>query len=224
MAGFVPCQFRKQTTTFRDLLSALRTFLYETLPPLFDDMAPGVLNARFEKEGILGTYRAMIDFAKNITSFLSEQQQLFNNAMNSTSGNLTLTEDLDDVSKDIEPQLEVLSQNKYFENGPYYFLASIMDYDTVDPSYTGVDRVFFNKQGKRYPGDKLCVTKGCITNTVRFVNRKPLSEVMEAYNVSGVGVPLTREQMSGVPYIFPGITALLQILQRQLHHRVVCAG
>ena len=37
--GFVPCQFRKQTTTFRDLLSALRTFLYETLPPLFDDMA-----------------------------------------------------------------------------------------------------------------------------------------------------------------------------------------
>jgi len=43
-----------------------------------------------------------------------------------------------------------------------------MDYDTVDPSYTGVDRVFFNKQGKRYPGDKLCVTKGCITNTVRL--------------------------------------------------------
>ena len=35
---------------------------------------------------------------------------------------------------------------------------------------------------------------------------------MEAYNVSGVGVPLTREQMSGVPYIFPGITALLLFL------------
>lgn len=48
------------------------------------------LNARFAQEGIEGTYFALLDVMKNVTVFLSDQQSLFNSAINgSKSSNLT---------------------------------------------------------------------------------------------------------------------------------------
>lgn len=50
--------------------------------------------------------------------------------------------------------------------GPYYFLYSIMDIDTVQPDDALVDRVDRDKNGDKYADDLQCVTKSCIINTV----------------------------------------------------------
>lgn len=48
------------------------------------------LDAAFEREGILGTYMSLYYFARNITSFLQDQQATFSRVMDA-GANLTFT-------------------------------------------------------------------------------------------------------------------------------------
>jgi len=201
-----------QTTAFVDVLDALKEFLYYSLPPIFADLARDRLDAAFAADGIVGTYRVVINAAKNITGFLEAQQARLDSVMSSSS-NLTLTADLDKLGDDIIPKLDVLSQDKYFDNGPYYFIMSLMDTATVQPDDPLAYRVFKDINGNDYANDELCLTTTCINNEVDFVNREPLSDVMDSFEIDlPASIPLTREQATGLPFIVPGIIALLGLL------------
>lgn len=206
---------RNKTRTFADLLRNTKVFLHDTLPVLFDDLDETKLDATFDTEGILGTFNIVIKVAQNITDWLQEQQTLAEQAMSDDSSPMNLTQTLSDLGDDLRPRLRVLSEDQFFDNGPYYFIASIMEEDIVEWDDPKADRVFKNADGEDYPDDKMCLTTTCINNEVNFVNRQPLSTVMKEHGTD-MPIPFNREQMTGLPFIFPALAAILGLLSAVL--------
>lgn len=203
--------FRGQLSIGKDLkkVSAnLEDFIFNVLPGLLNTVDHAALTAAAQADGLRGIYTAVTDFAVDLTDWLDDQLVVFNMTR------LNVTGMIDENESKFMPALDALSDPTFKNYGPYYYLASVAGYKMVPAGQAGAKYVEFDDQLVKYADDRMCLTTTCIHNTIEFYNKESVGTILKVMSDSGEApnVPLSREEMTAVPFVFPLLAAVLGLI------------
>lgn len=182
----------------RTMVDGVVSLLYTTIPAALPALSRSSLNAAHASGGLAGLLNQVTTTADSIMAAAGAATSMTSiSSMNLTSM----------MSSFIKP-INSLDDDHIAEAGPAYFFMSVAGMDTVSVAEViaaGGGDVFADADGNAWSSDRKCVTRACIESTIDKYNRLPLS-------TSGMGVPLSREQIFLVPFAIPLLIALMALL------------
>lgn len=186
-----------------DQMKDVVDLLYHDMPPLLDRITARALNRIRLEQGAGEMLREIAVVADELVV-----------AVNRSITQMDFSTDLEGQSSQVTRVFNVMTQSKYREHGPFYFVGQLLqagnmtDNKFVEAGDPAAERVQKAKSGFAYPDDAMCLTTKCIEKDIDFYNTKPMNEASD----EKVPVPLSRENIFSLFYITPVLFILMGLL------------
>ncbi|CAE7902281.1 unnamed protein product, partial [Symbiodinium sp. KB8] len=192
----------------KDVLDFMR-FLVEwtknELGPQLNAIARPALNAAFNTGGLVSMVQT---FSRGLDAIIYH--------LNTHQTMLTLDFNITETTEDIIPRLKAFDDDNYASEGLIFFgLHAAFEEDNADfvmdleEAKSGT--IFKDAAGNTRAGDKMCLSKTCIQNTLDDVFESNMEDI-ELFDGGGPPVPMSYRTAMFMPYLIPLLIMLFALM------------
>ena len=194
--------YSQQLQSITAVLSVVSSFLYSVYPSNYSSLlSPAYLQSVSTGDDALVSLSTSLAITlTNLTSFLASSPALSVLAVDGLAQTTT-----------IRQWLSTLYSPTVSQFGAFHYFAAIFDQFTgqdnlIDPAIDSPNRWNEDTQGNEYDNGRVCMTDGCLHNSIDWYYSQPLS------TTTSFNVHVSPQTVTGPLFIFPALLGVMGLL------------